>query len=150
MGILVAERSVEIDAPLERCYEIVADLETTPEWQDSMISIEVLERDSRGRPTLCEIETDAKFRHLTSKLRFAHHPPDRMSWEQEKGEMKWLVGEWRLEDLGEGRTRATYALEGDTGRLLGLLLRGPVEGKVKEFLTKDSTEGLKRAAESAG
>ena len=32
--------------------------------------------------------------------------------------------------------------------MLGLLLRGPVEGKVKEFLTKDSTDGLKRAAES--
>jgi hypothetical protein len=62
--------------------------------------------------------------------------------------MKWLNGSWTLEDLGEGRTRATYSLVGDPGRMLGLLLRGPVEGKVKEFLTKDAAEGLKRAAES--
>jgi uncharacterized membrane protein len=148
MGILTAERSVEIEAPLERCYEIVADLESTPEWQDSMISIEVLERDSKDRPTLCEIKSDAKVRHVTNRMRFAHHPPDRMTWEQEKGDLKWLVGSWQLEDLGQNRTRATYSLEGDPGRMLGLLLRGPIEGKVKEFLTKDSVEGLKRAAES--
>jgi uncharacterized membrane protein len=148
VGTLTAERTVEIDAPLKRCYEIVADLESTPEWQDSMISIEVLERDREGRPTLCEIRSDAKVRQVTSQYRFAHHPPDRMTWDQEKGELKSLTGEWKLEDLGGDRTRATYRLEADPGRVLGLLLRGPVVGMVKDFLTKDAAEGLKRAAES--
>jgi uncharacterized membrane protein len=149
MGTLRAERTVEIEAPLARCFEIVADLESTPEWQDSMVSIEALERDSQGRPTLCEVVSDAKVRNVTSRLRFAHHPPDAMTWEQEKGDMKWLHGSWKLEDLGGGRSRATYALEGDPGRILGLLLRGPVEGKVKEWLSKDAAEGLKAAAERA-
>jgi uncharacterized membrane protein len=148
VGTLTAERTVEIDAPLKRCYEIVADLESTPEWQDSMISIEVLERDREGRPTLCEIRSDAKVRQVTSQYRFAHHPPDRMTWDQEKGELKSLTGEWKLEELGGDRTRATYRLEADPGRVLGLLLRGPVVGMVKDFLTKDAAEGLKRAAES--
>ena len=148
MGELRADRTVEIDAPLERCFEIISDLESTPDWQDSMLSIEVLERDREGRPTLCEVESDAKIKHVTSELRFAHHPPDSMTWEQEKGETKSLNGSWQLEDLGEGRTRATYALVADPGRMLGLLLRGPVEGKVKEWLTKDAAEGLKREAES--
>jgi ribosome-associated toxin RatA of RatAB toxin-antitoxin module len=147
MGTLRAERVVEIEAPRERCYEIVADLESTPEWQDSMLSIEALERDSQGRPTLCEIVSDAKVRKVTSRLRFAHHPPDGMTWEQEKGDMKWLHGSWKLDDLGEGRTRATFSLEGDPGRILGLVLRGPVEGKVKELLTKSAAEGLKQQAE---
>ena len=148
MGELRAERTVEIDAPLDRCFEIVSDLESTPEWQDSMISIEVLERDREGRPTLCEVESDVKIKQITSELRFEHHPPDRMTWEQEKGETKRLNGAWQLEDLGDGHTRATYSLVTDPGRMLGLLLRGPVEGKVKEFLTKDAAEGLKREAES--
>jgi uncharacterized membrane protein len=149
MGTLRAERTVEIEAPLARCYEIVADLESTPGWQESMISIDVLERDAEGRPTLCEIVSDAKVRNVTSQYRFAHHPPDGMTWEQETGDMKWLNGSWKLEDLGGGRTRATYSLETDPGRILGLLLRGPVEGKVKEWLTKDAAEGLKAAAERA-
>jgi uncharacterized membrane protein len=148
MGTLSAERTVEIEAPLERCYAIVADLESTPDWQESMISLEVLERDREQRPTLCRIVSDAKVRQAKSEIRFAHHPPDRMTWEQEEGDIKSLNGSWQLEDLGGGRTRATYSLEADPGRVFGLLLRGPVEGKVKEFLTKDAAEGLKKAAES--
>lgn len=149
MGNLIAERTVEIDAPQARCYAIVADLPSTPEWQDSMISCATLESDGHGRAVLLEIVTDAKVRRVTSHFRFTFDEPHGISWEQEKGDMKWLVGSWRLEALDGDRTRATYAIEGDPGRILGLLLRGPVEGKVKEFLTKDSAEGLKQRAESA-
>lgn len=34
-------------------------------------------------------------------------------------------GSWTLLDLGDGRTRAQYAVTIDFGRELGLLLRGP-------------------------
>jgi hypothetical protein len=148
MGALEASRRVQIDAPPDRCYRIAADLERTPEWQESMVSLEVLERDGEGRPELVEIVTDAKIRQVTSRMRFAYDPPTGLSWEQEKGDAKWLTGSWTFEEHGGG-TRAVYELKADPGRMLGLLLRGPVEGKVKDFLTKDSTEGLKRAAESA-
>ena len=148
MGNLTAERSVEIDAALEECYEIIADLDSTPEWQESMIEIEVLARDEEGRVVLADIKSDAKVKQVTNRMRFTYDPPDGINWFQEKGDMKSLEGEWRLEKLGENRTRATYWLEGDPGRMLGMLLRGPVEGKVKEFLTKDSVEGLKKRAES--
>jgi uncharacterized membrane protein len=148
MGMLVAERTVEIDAPRERCYAIIADLPSTPEWQESMISCDVLEEDSQGRAELVDVKSDAKVRQVTSRLRFSYDEPNGMTWVQEKGDMKSLDGRWELEDLGDGRTRATYGLEGDPGRMLGLLLRGPVEGKVKEFLTKDSAEGLKARAEA--
>ena len=33
--------------------------------------------------------------------------------------MKSVEGSWELEDLGGGRTRATYALDADPGRMLG-------------------------------
>lgn len=147
MGILKAERAVEIDASPARCYEIIVDLESTPEWQQTMKSLTVLERDGQGRARLAEVVSDAKVKEVTSIYRFDFPGSDRITWEQEKGELKWLTGEWRLEELGSERTRATYALEADTGRMLGLLLRGPVEGKVKEMLTKDAVEGLKRRAE---
>lgn len=147
MGMLEADRTVEIEAPLERCFEIVADLDSTPEWQESMISLEVLERDGHGRAILVETVSDAKVKQVTAEISFTYHPPDEMRWEQEKGELKKLTGSWKLESLDESRTRATYSLRADTGRVLGMLLRGPVEGKVKEFLTKDAAEGLKQRAE---
>jgi len=150
MGILKAERTVEIEASRSRCYEIIADLERTPEWQESMKELHVLETDGEGRASLVEVKSDAKVRDVTSRLLFAYQPEEGMTWEQQKGDLKWLNGKWVLEDLGDGRTRATYALEADTGRLLGLLIKGPVADKLKEWLTKDAAEGLKAEAESAG
>lgn len=148
MGILEASRSVEIDAPKSDCYAIIADLPSTPDWQESMKELEVLETDSEGRATLVEIKSDAKVRDVTSRLAFEYQPEDGMTWEQKKGDLKWMKGSWKLEDLGQGRTRATYALKGDTGRMLGLLIKGPVQDKLKEWLTKDAAEGLKARAES--
>jgi ribosome-associated toxin RatA of RatAB toxin-antitoxin module len=148
MGILKASSTVDVDAPAARCYEIISDLEHTPDWQEAMVSAEVLEKDSKGRAALVEIKSDAKVRTVTSLIAFEYQPETGMTWEQKKGDMKWLTGSWTLEDLGEDRTRATYALEADTGRMLGLLLKGPVEDKVKDWLTKDATNGLKKHAEA--
>ena len=47
MGIR-GERTVEIDAPLERVFEIAADIEHAPEWQESLKDVEVIERDTDG------------------------------------------------------------------------------------------------------
>lgn len=150
MGVLEASWTVEIDAPRERCYEIAADIQGAPRWQGALEDVEVLERDEEGRARLVETVSDAMVKKAKSVLRFEYDPPGGLSWEQEEGDTKWLVGSWELEDLGEGRTRATYSLRTDTGRVLGLLLRGPIEGKVKEHLTKSAAEGLKAEAEGAG
>ncbi len=148
--MLEASCTVEIDAPRERCYEIAADIQSASSWQGTLEDVEVLERDEEGRARLVETVTDAMVKKARSVLRFDYDPPGGLSWEQEEGDLKSLVGNWELEDLGEGRTRATYSLSADTGRMLGMLRRGPVEGKVKEHLTKSAAEGLKAEAEGAG
>ena len=147
MGTISGERSVEIDAPVERCYEIASDIANAPEWQGSLKDAEVLERDGERRALLVETESDAKVKTVRSTLRFSYEPPTAVRWVQEKGDTKSLVGSWTFEDLGEGRTRATYALEADPGRMLGMLLRGPAETKVRDFLLGDAAEGLKDKAE---
>ena len=140
---------MEIDAPIERCYEIAADIENAPEWQGSLKDVEVLERDGEGRALVVETESDAKVKTVKAQLRFSYEPETHIGWVQEQGDTKSLEGSWDLEDLGGGRTRATYGLSADPGRMLGMLLRGPVEGRVKEFLTKGAAQGLKRAAEAS-
>jgi uncharacterized membrane protein len=147
MGTLEASWTVEIDAPRERCYEIAADVQNAPEWQRTLEEVEVLERDREGRAHVVETLSDATVKKVRAWLRFDYDPPSGLTWEQEKGDAKWLTGSWEFEELGDGRTRATYALRTDPGRVLGLLLRGPVEGKVKEILTKSAAEGLKERAE---
>ena len=147
MGNVSGERTVEIDAPIERCFEIAADVERAPEWQDSLKEAEVLERDSDRRPALVETKSDAKVKTVKTLLRFSYHEPSGIRWEQEKGDVKSLTGWWKFEHLDGGRTRATYGLDVDPGRMLGMLLRGPVEGQVRDFLLGGFAEGLKRKAE---
>jgi uncharacterized membrane protein len=148
MGVIKGDRSVEIAAPIERCYEIAADVQNATEWQGSLKDVEVLERDDQRRAVLVETESDAKVKTVKSVLRFEYDPPTGIRWVQEKGDTKSLVGWWSFEDLGDGRTRATYGLEADPGRMLGMLLRGPAEAKVRDFLLGGAAEGLKEKAES--
>ena len=58
MGNISGERTVEIDAPIERCFAIASDIDKAPEWQGSLKDVDILERDrdsaprsSRPRPT---------------------------------------------------------------------------------------------------
>jgi uncharacterized membrane protein len=148
MGVIKGDRSVEIDAPIERCFEIAANIEAAPEWQGSLQDVEVLERDGEKRAVLVETKSDAKVKSVRALLRFSYDEPARIEWIQEKGDTKALRGWWDFEDLGDGRTRATYALETDPGRVLGMLLRGPAEAAVRDFLLGGAAEGLKRQAES--
>ena len=148
MGMISGERSVEIDAPVERCYEIASDINHAPEWQGSLKDVEVLERDGEKRALLVETESDAKVKTVKATLRFSYEPPTAIRWVQEKGDTKSLIGSWTFEDLGDGRTRATYALDADPGRMLGMLLRVPAETKVRDLLLGDAAAGLKQRAEA--
>ena len=148
MGVIKGDRSVEIDAPIERCFEIAANIEAAPEWQGSLQDVEVLERGADKRAVLVETKSDAKVKSVRALLRFSYEQPTRIEWVQEKGDTKALRGWWDFEDLGGDRTRATYALESDPGRVLGLLLRGPAEAAVRDFLLGGAAEGLKQQAES--
>jgi uncharacterized membrane protein len=147
MADLQGERTVEIDAPRERCYAIAADLERAPGWQRSLVSVAVVERDAEGRPLVVDTESDASVRTVRSRMRFRYDPPAGIAWSQDQGDLKALDGSWAFADLGGGRTRATYALRVDPGRLLGMLLRGPAEERVRHALVDRTAEEIKVRAE---
>jgi uncharacterized membrane protein len=148
MGEIKGERSVEIDAPIDKVFAIAADIQGAPEWQGSLKDVEVLERDANKRAELVETASDAKVKTVKARLRFSYEEPTGIKWVQEKGETKSLEGYWRFEELGPGSTRATYGLIVDPGRMLGMLLRGPAEAKVRDFLLGGAAEGLKKQAEA--
>jgi len=149
MAVLAGSSSAEIDAPIEEVWKAVEAVEKAPDWQGGMKDIEVLEEDDHGRAILVETEADAKVTTIKTKVSFKYEGPTRLSWKQEKGDMKSLVGSWDLEDLGDGRTRATYSLEGDTGRVLGMLVRGPVEDKLRDYLVNARADELKAYVEGS-
>jgi hypothetical protein len=149
MANLTGSSTAEIDAPLEQVWGVVADVERAPDWQGGLKALQVLERDGEGRPLLCESQSDAKVRTIKSIVRFRYEDPDRLSWRQEKGELKSVDGSWELEDLGAGRTRATYSMEVDLGRMLGMVIRGPLVDLLRQMLAGARAGELKSFVEEA-
>jgi hypothetical protein len=150
MADLEGSSWIDIDASIEHCFDIIADVERAPEWQGAMQKAQALEYDAQGRPVLVETHIHAIVANVALWLRFDYFEPTGMRWTRERGDLKSLSGSWQLEDLGGGRTRATYSLEIGLNRTLGLLrkgVRGPAEAKVRELLTNRPVEGLKREAE---
>ena len=147
MGVIEGTATAEIDAPIEECYRHAADVDTIDQWQSGVQHVEVVERDGQGRALVAKISTDAKVRTVTTTVRFSYDEPNGLSWKQVKGDLKSLDGEWIFESLGNGRTKASYHLVGDPGRMLGMLIRGPVEGRLRELLVGDRPDQLKRRAE---
>jgi carbon monoxide dehydrogenase subunit G len=149
MGHLGGSASAEIDAPLEEVWTVVEDVLSAPEWQGGLVSMSAIERDDAGRPTLVETENDIKVRRVKTQVRFRYEAPTRLSWTQEKGDLKSVEGAWELEDLGDGRTRATYQLDSDPGRVLGMLIRGPVESATRALLVNARPGELKTRIEGS-
>ena len=148
MGNLTGSSTAEIDAPLAQVWELVEDVEKAPEWQGGLKQVIALERDGEGRAVLCESHSDGKVRTIKSNVRFVYDGPTRLTWSQEKGDLKSVDGSWQLEDLGDGRTRATYALDVDLGRMLGMVIRGPLVDVLRGMLVNARAGELKKALES--
>ena len=89
---------------------------------------------------------DAKVRSVKSIVRFAYDGPGELRWTQEKGDLKSVEGSWELEDLGGNRTRATYNIEVDLGRI-GFLIRGPLVDVLRGQLAGARAGELKQAIE---
>lgn len=148
MANLTGSSTAEIDAPREEVWALVGDVEAAPQWQGGLKALRALERDDQGRAIRCESETDAKVRSVKSIVRFTYDGPGALCWTQEKGDLKSVEGSWELEDLGGNRTRATYSLDVDLGRTLGLLLRGPIVDVLRHALVGSRASELKRRMES--
>ena len=140
--------STEIDAPIDKVYEVAADVEGSPRWQPEIKRAEVLERDADGNQVLVHTEADGKVRTLNSTLRFSYDAPTGLSWRQEEGDLKDVQGSWVFEDLGEGRTKATYSMSTDLGRMLGMVIRGPLVDVLRKQLATSMPGKLKKFVEA--
>jgi ribosome-associated toxin RatA of RatAB toxin-antitoxin module len=142
--------SAEIAAPIDEVFAIAADVEGSPRWQPEIKVAEVIERDGDGRQILVHTETDAKVRRLGADLRFSYDEPAGLNWVQEEGDLKSIEGSWSFEDLGDGRTRATYEMTVDLGRMLGMVIRGPLVGVLRGQLVESMPGKLKDFVEKGG
>jgi ribosome-associated toxin RatA of RatAB toxin-antitoxin module len=146
MSELSGSTSAEIAADVERCWAVVRDVERWPQWQRTLERLDVVQRDADGRPVVCDTVTDAKLTRVSARVSVTYDPPLRVSWSMvESDHLDSMHGSWELEELGSGRTRATYRLAVDPGRI-GLLAR-PMERIIRPLVMGHQADEL--AAELA-
>lgn len=148
MAGLEGESTAEIAAPIDEVWKLVEDVERAPDWQGGLKSLSAVQHDEDGRVVLADVEIDGKLRTLKGRFRFTYEAPDRLSWVQETGDVKAVSGSWELIAL-DRRTRARYHTKVDLGRL-GMLIRGPVVGVLREQLAGARAGELRREVEQGG
>lgn len=144
MTLLSGSSSTEIDAPLERCWPLVADIEGAPAWQRGLERVEVIARDEAGRAAICDTVTDARVTKVRCRVRLLYDPPRRLEFVRvASDDVDELRGSWELDELPGGRTLATYSLAVDPGPV-GLLAR-PLERALRPLLVGGRPDELARA-----
>jgi coenzyme Q-binding protein COQ10 len=137
-----ATRSIVIDAPPERVFDVIADYQRYPEFLSEVKSIRTSDR--IGNQVDIHYEVDVVKRiHYT--LRMVEERPRALRWTFVKGEvMKDNRGSWTLEPTPDGKTRATYTLD----VAVGLLVPRPLLAALVDSSLPKMLESFKKRVES--
>jgi uncharacterized membrane protein len=137
------ERSIEIDAPQQRVWDVLSAIEAWPQRIETVDAVELL--------TPAPIATGSRVRLKQPKLGegiwnvTVWDPPSSFEWTQRMVGTTSVAGH-RVEAMDEDRARLTLTLE-----MRGLLI--PIVALFYKDLTNRymnlEAEGMKRAAESA-
>ena len=137
------ERSIDIDAPQQRVWDVLTAIDAWPERIETVDSVEFL--------TPAPITKGSRVRLTQPKLGegtwdvTVWDAPSYFEWTQKSTGATSVAGH-RVDALGEGRSRLTLTLD-----LNGFLI--PIFGRVYKDLTNRylnlEAEGMKRTAESA-
>ena len=137
-----ATRSVIIDAPADRVFDVIVDYDRYAEFLPEVK--EVRSADRRGNEVDVHYGIDLVKRiHYT--LHMVEERPRSVRWSFVRGElMRDNKGSWTLEPTPDGKTRATYSIEVGVGPLVP---RSIVNALVDQSLPK-MLEAFKKRAET--
>ena len=111
-----AQRTITINAPVEKCWSVISDYERYPEFLPEVKKIRTLNR--RGNEVDVQYEAEV-VKVIKYTVHMKEEGPKKLSWSFIDGEfMKDNKGGWVLEDGGGGTTKATYSIAVEVGMLV--------------------------------
>jgi uncharacterized membrane protein len=136
------ERSIEIEAPQQRVWDVLSDIEAWPHVVETVDTVELLTPKPLGVGSRVRLK-QPKLPEGTWDVT-TWDAPSYFEWTQKTGGATSVAGH-RVEALGQGRSRLTLTLE-----MRGLLIS--IIGRFYKDLTNRymglEAEGMKRVAES--
>lgn len=103
---------IVIDVPTKTIFDVVADFARYPDFLPDVKSVEL---SGKGKDSVGTFEIRV-IKSIKYTLKFKMQPPKRISWSFVGGDLfKDNSGVWEFEEIGKGRTRATYTINVDFG-----------------------------------
>ena len=111
-----AQRTITINAPVDKCWAVISDYERYPEFLPEVKKIRTMNR--RGNEVDVQYEAEV-VKVIKYTVHMREEAPNKVSWSFIDGEfMKDNKGGWTLEDAGNGTTKATYTIAVEVGMLV--------------------------------
>lgn len=101
-------RELEINAPIERVFEVVSHFSEYPDFLEGTVSAKE-RKNSKGHFVDFKVNV---IKEIEYTLKIQSSPPSELSWTFVEGDMmKKNSGSWKLESLGKDKTKATYSID---------------------------------------
>lgn len=102
--------TLEIDAPADTLYDVVADIAAYPEWATGVKEVTVLETADNGDVLRARFLLEGFVKQIEYVLHYTHDRPHMLSWSAEEGaDVKMLEGSYTFNEVDDG-TEVVYAL----------------------------------------
>ena len=137
------EQSIDIDAPQQRVWDVLSDLEAWPQRIETVDVVELLTPAPLGEGSRVRLKQPKLPEGIWEVT--VWEAPSFFEYRQQSGGVTSVAGH-RVEALGEGRSRLTLNLE-----MRGLMVAVVAvffRGLTNRYMTLEA-QGMKRAAESA-
>lgn len=106
-----ASRTEVVEIDINKLYDVLADYAKYPEFVDGVNEIRVISKNDTSAKVEYGINMIKSFKYI---INIKQERPTRISWTLDSGDLfKKNDGEWKLKDLGNGKTEVTYSLDLD-------------------------------------
>lgn len=138
----MAEQTTErmvVEASPEQCFEMVADIESYPDWVADLKEVHVLERDEAARPVVVAFRAAAFGRSTNYTLVYDYaKAPEQFGWVQRSGDLTdRLDGFYRFAPAPGGGTEITYNLIVELRVPLPGFIKRRAEGNILHAAIRD-------------
>ena len=106
-----ATRTEVVDIEINKLYSTLIDYAKYPEFVDGVNAIKVMAQNETTAKVEYSLNVIKTFKYI---INLKQEKPTKISWTLDSGDLfKKNNGEWKLKDLGNGKTEVTYSLELD-------------------------------------
>lgn len=106
-----ASRTEVVDVAINKLYDVLVDYAKYPDFVEGVNEIRVISQSDTAAKVEYSINMIKNFKYI---INIKQEKPTRLSWTLDSGDLfKKNDGEWKLKDMGNGKTEVTYSLDLD-------------------------------------